>query len=140
MHPILLEIPSTGITILSYRACLLLAGLVCWVIGPRWVAALEGLDSRRVFSALVLLGVAAFVGARLQFVVTHWSDFADRPLAGLPFWSGGLHAAGGVFLLAPAGPPRFRWPGLPLGASCRRLSPPPGPPPPAPPTPPPLPP
>jgi phosphatidylglycerol:prolipoprotein diacylglycerol transferase len=115
MHPVLIDIPSLGITILSYRVCLLLAVLVCWVIGPRWVAALEGLDPWRVFRAMVWLGVAAFAGARLHFVVSHWSDFADRPLAALQFWSGGLHAGGGIVLLAVAAPfvlGRLR---LPLG-------------------------
>ena len=115
MHPVLIDIPSLGITILSYRVCLLLAVLVCWVVGPRWVAALEGLDPWRVFRAMVWLGVAAFAGARLHFVVTHWADFADRPLAALQFWSGGLHAGGGIVLLAVAAPfvlGRLR---LPLG-------------------------
>ena len=115
MHPVLIDIPSLGITILSYRVCLLLAVLVCWVVGPRWVAALEGLEPWRVFRAMVWLGVAAFAGARLHFVVTHWADFADRPLAALQFWSGGLHAGGGIVLLAVAAPfvlGRLR---LPLG-------------------------
>jgi phosphatidylglycerol:prolipoprotein diacylglycerol transferase len=115
MHPVLIDIPSLGITILSYRVCLLLAVLVCWVIGPRWVAALEGLEPRRVFAAMVLLGLGAFAGARLQYVATHWSDFADRPLAALQFWSGGLHAGGGILLLAVAAPLILAWLKLPLG-------------------------
>jgi phosphatidylglycerol---prolipoprotein diacylglyceryl transferase len=115
MHPILLEIPSLGITILSYRVCLLLAVLLCWLIGPRWVAALEGLDPWRVFRAMVLLGLAAFAGARLHFVLTHWGDFADRPLAALQFWSGGLHAGGGIVLLTVAAPFVLGWLRLPLG-------------------------
>jgi len=115
MHPILLDLPSLGITILSYRVCLLLAVLVCWLIGPRWVATLEGLDPRSVFGAMVLLGLAAFAGARLHFVLTHWGDFADRPLAALQFWSGGLHAGGGIVLLAAAAPFVLGWLRLPLG-------------------------
>src|SRR5215470_5684108 len=99
MHPVLLELPSLGITILSYRVCLLLAVLVCWLVGPRWVARLEGLDAWSVFRAMVLLGLAAFAGARLHFVLSHWGDFANRPWAGLEFWSGGLHAGGGIALL-----------------------------------------
>jgi phosphatidylglycerol:prolipoprotein diacylglycerol transferase len=115
MHPILLETPSLGLTILSYRVCLLLAVLVCWLVGPRWVARLEGLDPWRVFGAMVLLGLATFAGARLQFVITHWSDFADRPLASLQFWSGGLHAGGAIILLAVAAPLVLGWLRLPLG-------------------------
>jgi phosphatidylglycerol:prolipoprotein diacylglycerol transferase len=114
MHPILLDVPSLGITILSYRVCLLLAVLVCWLIGPRWVATLEALDPWSVFRAMVLLGLAAFAGARLHFVLTRWGDFADRPLAALQFWSGGLHAGGGIVLLTAAAPFVLRWLGLPL--------------------------
>ena len=115
MHPILLDIPSLGITILSYRVCLLLAVLVCWAVGPRWVATLEGLDPWRVFVAMVLLGLAAFAGARMHFVASHWGDFADRPLTALQFWSGGLHAGGGIVSLTLATPFVLRWLGLPLG-------------------------
>jgi len=114
MHPILLDLPSLGITVLSYRACLLLAVLVCWLVGPRWVATLEGLDPWRVFHAMVLLGLAAFAGARLHFVLTHWGDFADRPVAALQFWSGGLHAGGGIVLLTAAAPFILRRLGLPV--------------------------
>src|SRR5262245_22252807 len=114
MHPILFQLPSLGITIPSYRACLLLAVLVCWAIGPRWVAALEGLDPWRGFGATVLLGVAAFAGARLHFVLTHWAEFSNRPLAALEFWSGGLHAGGGIVLLVAAAPLVLGWMGLPL--------------------------
>ena len=114
MHPILLDAPSLGITILSYRACLLVAVLVCWLIGPRWVARLEALDPWNVFRAMVLLGLAAFAGARLHFVLTHWGDFADRPLAALQFWSGGLHAGGGIVLLTVAAPFVLGWLRLPV--------------------------
>jgi len=123
MHPILLEISSLGITILSYRACLLLAVLVCFAIGPRWVASLEGFDPRQVFRAMLLLGLAAFAGARLHFVLTHWADFADRPLAALQFWSGGLHAGGGIILLAAATPLVLSWLGMPLGRFTDGLAP-----------------
>src|SRR5262245_48130209 len=115
MHPILLDAPSLGITIASYNACLLLAVVACFAIGPRWVAALEGLDSRRVCRAMLLLGVAAFAGARLHFVLNQWPDFADRPLAALRIWSGGLHAAGGIALLALACPLVLRWLRIPIG-------------------------
>lgn len=115
MHPTLLEVQSLGITIASHNACLLLAVVVCFAIGPRWVAALEGLDPGRVFRAMLLLGLAAFAGARLHFVLNQWADFADTPLAALRVWSGGLHAGGGIALLALAVPCVLRWLGLPVG-------------------------
>lgn len=115
MHPTLLELPSLGITIASYHACILLAVVVCFAIGPRWVAALEGLDARQVLRAMLLVGVAVFVGARLHFVLNHWEDFADQPLTALRIWSGGLHAGGGIVALALATPLILSWLGLPAG-------------------------
>ena len=115
MHPTLLEVPSLGITLASYHACLLLAVIVCFAIGPRWVAALEGLDRRRVFRAMLLLGVAVFAGARFHFVLNQWASFADHPVDVLRIWSGGLHAGGGIVLLALAAPLALRWLALPVG-------------------------
>jgi phosphatidylglycerol---prolipoprotein diacylglyceryl transferase len=115
MHPTLLEVPSLGITLASYHACLLLAVIVCFAIGPRWVAALEGLDRRRVFRAMLLLGVAAFAGARFHFVLNQWASFAGHPVNALRIWSGGLHAGGGIVLLALAAPLALGWLGLPVG-------------------------
>src|SRR5215470_603620 len=115
MHPTLLDVPSIGITIASYHACIALAVLVCFAIGPRWIAALAGLDSRQVFRAMLVLALAVFFGARLHFVLNHWEDFADQPLAALRIWSGGLHAGGGIVLLALAVPLTLRWFALPVG-------------------------
>jgi len=115
MHPTLIDIPSAGITVASYHACILLAVIVCFAIGPRWIAALDGLDQRRVFRAMLVLGLAAFTGGRLHFVLTHWEDFADRPLAALQVWSGGLHAGGSIALLVLAIPLTLRWMRLPVG-------------------------
>lgn len=115
MHPILLEVPSLGITIASYNALMLLAAVVWFWLAPRWVVALEGLDGGRVRRAMLPLGLAFFVGARLHFVLNQWKDFADHPLAALSFWSGGLHAPGGIALLALAGPLVLRRQGLPVG-------------------------
>src|SRR5262245_9745678 len=102
MYPNLLEVPSLGIRLSSHNACLLLAVGGCFAVGPRWVAALEGIDSRRVFRAMLVLGVAAFAGARLHFVLNQWADFADWPLTALRVWSGGRDGGGGIVVLALA--------------------------------------
>jgi phosphatidylglycerol:prolipoprotein diacylglycerol transferase len=115
MHPTLLEIPSAGITIASYHACILLAVIVCFAVGPRWIAALGSLDRRRVLYAMLMIGVAVFAGGRLHFVLNQWPDYADRPLAALQVWSGGLHAGGAIAALALAVPLTLRWMQLPIG-------------------------
>lgn len=113
MHPTL-ELPSWGIGMASYQACIALAAIVCFAIGPRWVARLEWLDARRVFLAMLLLAVAAFAGARLHFVLNQWPTFAAAPGTALHVWTGGLHAGGAILLLALALPPVLRWQELPL--------------------------
>jgi len=115
MHPTLLDIPALGIAIPSYQACILLAVVVCFTIGPRWIAALGGFDARQVLCAMLLIAVAVFAGARLHFVVNHWQDFADQPLGALRIWSGGWHAGGGIIALAVATPLILHRLGLPAG-------------------------
>src|SRR5262245_61381016 len=115
MYPTLVDLPSFGVTVASYHACIVLAVAVCFAIGPRWVASLESLDPRRVLGAMLVLAVAAFAGARLHFVLNQWSEFVDRPLAALHVWTGGLHAGGAIVCLALALPATLRWHGLPVG-------------------------
>jgi phosphatidylglycerol:prolipoprotein diacylglycerol transferase len=115
MHPTLLDIPSAGITVASYHACILMAVIVCFAIGPRWIHALEGLDAGRVFRAMLWLGLAAFAGGRLHFVLSHLDNFADQPIDALRVWSGGMHAGGAIVALAVALPVTLRRMQLPLG-------------------------
>jgi phosphatidylglycerol:prolipoprotein diacylglycerol transferase len=64
---------------------------------------------------MLLIGLAVFAGARLHFILNHWEDFADQPLAALHVWSGGLHAGGGIVLLALGVPLILGRLGLPVG-------------------------
>lgn len=115
MHPVLIDLPILGLSVRSYQAMLLLSVLMCIALGPLAVEGLEGLDRRRTRRALLTLGVVTLLGARLHFVMNHWPLFADRPLGALQLWSGGLHAGGGILLLAASAPFVVRLYGLPLG-------------------------
>lgn len=55
-----------------------------------------GLAAERVERLAIWLVLAGFAGARLYYVVTHWSDFQDNPLAAFAIWQGGIIIHGGV--------------------------------------------
>jgi phosphatidylglycerol:prolipoprotein diacylglycerol transferase len=40
--------------------------------------------------------IGAIVGARVGYVVGHWSEFADRPVDALYVWQGGISLLGGI--------------------------------------------
>ena len=123
MYPTLFEVPSLHLTIPAYNTMIVLAVVICDAIGPRWIAALEGLDRGRALRALLLVGAAAFVGGRLHFVLVRWADFAHRPLAALEVWSGGLHAGGALVMMALTAPFLLRWLQLPLARFADGLTP-----------------
>lgn len=54
---------------------------------------------------LVRLGawtmLLALLGSRVSFVLTHASEFADRPLAAFAVWEGGLQFSGGFVVAVP---------------------------------------
>ncbi len=55
-----------------------------------------GLASERVEQLALWLILGGFAGARLYYVVTHWSDFQDAPLNAFAIWQGGIIIHGGV--------------------------------------------
>jgi phosphatidylglycerol:prolipoprotein diacylglycerol transferase len=59
---------------------------------------------------------AAGVGARLQYVLAHWQEYAARPVNALNVWEGGLALPGAVTAGALASWPALRRARLPLGA------------------------
>jgi len=109
-----LTVPFVHLVVSSQQAFVLAAVLVCIWLGPRWAEKLAGFERRTTRCALLCLGLAAFVGGRAHFVAGQWGMFADRPWRALYIWSGGLHAAGAVVLLAVAVPLVCRWMGLPV--------------------------
>ncbi len=67
-----------GVRIYSYPAMLYL-GMVLGIVAANYAANLAGLDSARVYVAMVLLTIPGLVGARLLFVVTHWQHYRHQP-------------------------------------------------------------
>jgi phosphatidylglycerol:prolipoprotein diacylglycerol transferase len=96
MYPTLVRLPALGLTVSSYHTLILLAAIVCFVIGPRWAERLEGIDRRIMQRAFLVVAVATFAGGRLHFIINQWALFAGRPLDALKIWSAGLHASGAI--------------------------------------------
>jgi phosphatidylglycerol:prolipoprotein diacylglycerol transferase len=112
MHPILIDLPYFRLT--SANALILAAVVFAWSIGPRWAAALEGLEVRRVRRACIVLSVLTLAGARAHFALNSWEIYAANPIDVLKLWIGGVHVGGAMIVLVAAAPWVTRWQGLPL--------------------------
>jgi phosphatidylglycerol:prolipoprotein diacylglycerol transferase len=102
MHPVLLKIGSLPIN--SYG--LMLA--ISFILGLRLAArrgAAAGIDRNTVYDLGIRIMMAAIIGSRLFYVVTHISDFEGRWLDVIAIWKGlyGLSMLGGVILAMAVG-------------------------------------
>ena len=92
------------------------AGLLCGLAVTAALARQRGLAPHRVFDAAMLVLGAALAGSRAWYVATHWTDYAQSPLALFAVWEGGLALPGGVLAAALAAPATARLLGIPLPA------------------------
>ena len=86
-----------GVKIYAYPAMLYL-GLVAGVLGGTHAAGLHGLDSGRVYAAMLLLILPALVGARLLFVAAYWRLYRADPSRIWRRSEGGAALYGGLIL------------------------------------------
>jgi phosphatidylglycerol---prolipoprotein diacylglyceryl transferase len=113
MHPVLLH--WHGVRIHSYPA-VLYVGMVLGMIVGNYAANFSGLNSARVFVALVLLIVAALVGAKLLFIATHLPLYRGQPSRIWRRSRGGAAVQGGLLLAVVVSLPLLAAIGLPFGA------------------------
>lgn len=112
MHPVLLRIGSLPLN--SYG----LALAVSFLLGVKLAAkrsAARGIPPDDITTMGVWVMLAAIVGSRALYVLTHLDEFAGRPLQMIAFWDGlyGLSMLGGVILATITGfvfIARKRWP------------------------------
>lgn len=92
MHPVILSIGSLSIS--SFGLFLMLgfltAAFVCWRLAKTY-----DLSEEKILDLVILTFLGGLLGARIYFVVTHWSLFQDLGRAillnrypGLSFWGG----------------------------------------------------
>jgi len=104
-----------GFRIYAYPAMLYL-GLVFGVVGVTYAAALHGLDSSRIYAAMLLLILPALVGARLLFVASHWDLYHREPSRIWRRSEGGAALYGGLIVSFLLSLPLLRALGVPVGA------------------------
>jgi len=97
MHPVLFRIGSLPLN--SYGIALAASFLLGVKLAARRSAA-RGIPSEDITTMGVWVMLAAIVGSRALYVVTHMEEFSQRPLQMIAFWNGlyGLSMLGGVIL------------------------------------------
>ncbi len=105
MHPILFKIGSLPIN--SYGLALAISFLLGVKLASRRAFKL-GIPSDETVNLSIWIMVAAIVGSRAFYVLTHLEQYAGDPLAIVAFWNGlyGLSMLGGVILAVITG---FTW-------------------------------
>ena len=97
MHPELFEIPFVHLTIKSYGLMMVIGFLVgLWLI-TRLSRSFTA-ESKFVSNAALYSLIAGVVGARLFYVIHHFSKFRGNLFSVFAVWKGGLELLGGVIL------------------------------------------
>lgn len=97
MHPELLTIPYTGLTIKSYGT-LMVVGFLVAVAAMRRLCRRDGIDPVVITNAALYSLMAGIVGARIFYVLHYWEDYRGDWAGMFMIWRGGLEFLGGVVL------------------------------------------
>jgi phosphatidylglycerol:prolipoprotein diacylglycerol transferase len=98
VYPFLLQVGDPYLWIHSYPTMIAVAVVVCFLLGPRWACALEGISPSTTRRCMVLIGLATFAGGHLHYLVNAWRFVLFRTSTGdigLLLWSG-IHAPGAI--------------------------------------------
>lgn len=95
MHPFLFRLG--GFTLHSYGLCMAI-GILCAFAVLKKLASSRGYDPDRLSTLTTILVFSGIVGARLAFVLEHWSDYAGDRLGIFRVWEGGLMFYGSILL------------------------------------------
>jgi phosphatidylglycerol:prolipoprotein diacylglycerol transferase len=104
-----------GVTVWSYPALLYL-GLVAAVVAENAAAHAAHIDALRAFVAMQILVVAALVGARVLYIVTHWRFYRREPRRIWDRRDGGAAMYGGLPVTLALSAPLLAALGVPFGA------------------------
>jgi phosphatidylglycerol:prolipoprotein diacylglycerol transferase len=92
MHPILLDFGRFQLH--SWGLMLAIAIIVGSLIAERR-APLRGIVPQQVLDLTVVIVISAVIGARIPYVIEHWSEFRLEPVTALYVWRGGMVFYGG---------------------------------------------
>jgi len=79
----------------SYEVVLGLGVLAC-IASAAWLLRDEPIRRRRLFDAVLVAAIAAILGGRIIFVLTHWPYYAEAPGDIWLLWRGGLSYHGAL--------------------------------------------
>jgi phosphatidylglycerol:prolipoprotein diacylglycerol transferase len=78
----------------------------------------RSLDEGVILNLIYVIVLAAVVGARLMYVVTHWGDYSLNSIEILKIWEGGLTLYGGLLLAVVAAVLYMKHARLPIWVVC----------------------
>ena len=116
MHPILLNIttPSGVLPVYSYGAMIAIGFLASYLYVCR-LAIQRGIDGDHITDLFIVIIAASIVGARGNYVVTHWQEYVRHTSSIPKVWEGGMVFLGGFIGAMVGGFVYLRARGLPLG-------------------------
>lgn len=97
MYPELFEIPLVNLTVKSY-GFMMVVGFLAAVTLIRRLSVKITPDPQLITNAALYSLIGGVVGARVFFVIHHFSTFAQDPIDVFKIWHGGLELLGGVVL------------------------------------------
>src|SRR5688500_15103967 len=98
MHPVLINLGPIPIHTYGF---LIAIGFLIAVSIIRKLSTRTKIDVERVLDLTFWCLLVGFVGCRTLFVITRFSDFAERPLDIFKVWEGGLVFFGGPIAVIP---------------------------------------
>jgi len=100
MHPVLFEIPFIHLTIRSFGAMMVIGFLMAFFLIGRLSRKITS-NPELITNLTLYCLVAGVIGARIFFVVHHFSELQNPWISMFAVWQGGLEFYGGVILATP---------------------------------------
>ena len=97
MYPELFELPFIHITVKTYGVMMVIGFLAAMLL-MRKMAVRTGDNPDYITNAALYALIAGVIGARVFFVVHHFSEFRGSPASVFALWRGGLEFVGGVIV------------------------------------------
>lgn len=116
MHPLLFSIPTPWgfLPVFSYGAMIALGFMGSYFYVCR-LAIRRGIDDDHITDLFLVIIVASILGARANYVITNWQEYARHPSSIPKVWEGGMVFLGGFIGAMLGGFAYLRARGLPLG-------------------------